>query len=154
MEFGKRKTLSSSIGRQHPFQSSKGHKPLRQRTASCRLLVQWTDADIRMAFAQLVMEGHLLGIGPQAPNVSMFQDIWLIKDLEVALTFNDSSSRTCGVKLIVTDQGYGVNLAERTKRSTENTANKEWSVDGKVNYVKSGSGTAFGIGKGRLGFIS
>uniref|UniRef100_A0A8R1EJJ1 Uncharacterized protein n=1 Tax=Caenorhabditis japonica TaxID=281687 RepID=A0A8R1EJJ1_CAEJA len=67
----------------------------------------------------------------------MSQDIWLIKDLEVALTFNDSSSRTCGVKLIVTDQGYGVNLAERTKRSTENTANKEWSVDGKVNYVTS-----------------
>uniref|UniRef100_A0A8R1IXK5 Uncharacterized protein n=1 Tax=Caenorhabditis japonica TaxID=281687 RepID=A0A8R1IXK5_CAEJA len=63
----------------------------------------------------------------------MSQDIWLIKDLEMALTFNDSSSRTCGVKLIVTDQGYGVNLAERTKRSTENTAKKEWSVDGKVN---------------------
>uniref|UniRef100_A0A8R1DWB3 Peptidase A2 domain-containing protein n=1 Tax=Caenorhabditis japonica TaxID=281687 RepID=A0A8R1DWB3_CAEJA len=61
----------------------------------------------------------------------MSQDIWLSKDREVALTFNDSSSRTCGVKLIVTDQGYGVNLAERTKRSTENTANKEWSVDGK-----------------------
>uniref|UniRef100_A0A8R1E4K5 Uncharacterized protein n=1 Tax=Caenorhabditis japonica TaxID=281687 RepID=A0A8R1E4K5_CAEJA len=69
----------------------------------------------------------------------MSQDIWLSKDREVALTFNDSSSRTlsCGVKLIVTDQGYGVNLAERTKRSTENTANKEWSVDGKVNYVTS-----------------
>uniref|UniRef100_A0A8R1HGC3 Uncharacterized protein n=1 Tax=Caenorhabditis japonica TaxID=281687 RepID=A0A8R1HGC3_CAEJA len=64
----------------------------------------------------------------------MSQDIWLIKDREVALTFNDSSSRTlsCGVKLIVTDQGYGVNLAEKTKRSTENTANKEWSVDGKA----------------------
>uniref|UniRef100_A0A8R1HI73 AAA_12 domain-containing protein n=1 Tax=Caenorhabditis japonica TaxID=281687 RepID=A0A8R1HI73_CAEJA len=69
----------------------------------------------------------------------MSQDIWLIKDREVALTFNDSSFRTlsCGVKLIVTDQGYGVSLAERTKRSTENTANKEWSVDGKVNYVTS-----------------
>uniref|UniRef100_A0A8R1DY22 Uncharacterized protein n=1 Tax=Caenorhabditis japonica TaxID=281687 RepID=A0A8R1DY22_CAEJA len=54
-------------------------------------------------------------------------------------TYTDSSSRTlnCGVKLIVTDQGYGVSLSERTKRSTENTANKEWSVDGKVNYVTS-----------------
>uniref|UniRef100_A0A8R1EEQ9 Uncharacterized protein n=1 Tax=Caenorhabditis japonica TaxID=281687 RepID=A0A8R1EEQ9_CAEJA len=49
----------------------------------------------------------------------------------------ESRTLSCGVKLIVTDQGYGVNLAEKTKRSTENTANKEWSVDGKVNYVTS-----------------
>uniref|UniRef100_A0A1I7U677 RNA-directed DNA polymerase n=1 Tax=Caenorhabditis tropicalis TaxID=1561998 RepID=A0A1I7U677_9PELO len=123
-------TVGSRYGSDHPISAAGSMTGCRFATGACNtregtaFIWKPVKAQTCRYIHYQTMKGHKSG------------RIWLSADKEFSLSFNGSSERfvDCGIKLLLTDQGYAVMLPSRTKRQSSDLPN---STSNMTNFVTS-----------------